>query len=72
MPIKYAGISEVPVKMGGAIHGGLFVLYCLLIIPMWKIKNWNFKTALIVGMLSIPPFGTFYMKNKYLQEDQTS
>jgi len=68
MPLKYSGVSEVPNQIGGMVHGGLFVLYILMIIPVGLKVKWNFKTMLIVGVLSVLPFGTFYMDKKYFKK----
>jgi integral membrane protein len=68
LPLKYTGVSEIPVKVGGYAHGVLFIAYCLLVFPVWKIKNWTFITALVVGLLSLVPFGTFYVDRKYLSD----
>ena len=68
MPLKYSGITDLPNKIGGMIHGVLFIAYILLIIPLMRIKKWNFKTAAIVGFASLIPLGTFYIDKKYLGE----
>jgi integral membrane protein len=68
MPLKYSGVTEVPTKTGGMVHGVLFIIYMLLIIPMAKKMTWNFKTMFIVGIASVIPFGTFYIDKIYLKK----
>jgi len=68
MPLKYAGITEVPTKIGGMAHGVLFIIYVLMILPVGKKLTWSFKMMFIVGLASVIPFGTFYIDKKYLKQ----
>ena len=67
MPLKYMADIPGPNKISGMIHGVLFILYILLILPTGKKLNWNFKTMFIVALASLIPFGTFYIDYKYLK-----
>ena len=65
MPLKY--IFEMPkaVTLAGTLHGVLFVAYVLLLAIMHlQLKLTLIKTA-ILFLLSIIPFGTFYLR-RYL------
>ncbi len=68
MPLRYAGITAVPSKIGGMAHGILFIIYVCMIIPVGFKLKWNFKIMFLVGLASIIPFGTFYIDKKYLKQ----
>lgn len=67
MPLKYIWEMPTPNYIGGAIHGGLFIAYILLIFPVAKKLNWGLKTMAIAAIASIIPFGTFWFDKKYLE-----
>lgn len=66
MPIKYLQGNPEYVKMLGMPHGLLFVAYIIMAIMLKFELNWNLKTFAIVCLLSILPFGTFFVE-KYLK-----
>ena len=68
MPLKYGLDIPSPNYIGGMLHGLLFMLYIGLIYPTVKKLNWNLKTILLAGIVSIIPFGTFWFDKKYLKE----
>jgi integral membrane protein len=66
MPMKYYFQEPIFVKTIGMAHGVLFVIYIILAI-MAKIElNWSFKKMGIICLVSVLPFGTFYVEKKYL------
>ncbi|WP_422089980.1 DUF3817 domain-containing protein [Tenacibaculum ovolyticum] len=66
-PIKYLQGNPEYVKMLGMPHGLLFVAYIIIAIMLKFELNWSGKTFGIVCLLSILPFGTFFV-GKYLKE----
>lgn len=68
MPLKYLADMPMPNKIGGMIHGILFIAYILLIFPTGKLLNWDWKTKVIVALASLLPFGTFWIDKKYLKK----
>lgn len=59
MPLKYgAGIPE-PVTIIGAAHGGLWVLYLLVLADTTYRVRWNWTWVLGGLMASVWPFGPF-------------
>ncbi|CAM1373990.1 conserved hypothetical protein; putative membrane protein [Tenacibaculum litopenaei] len=66
VPIKYLQNDPSYVKMLGMPHGLLFVGYIVLAIMLKYELNWSGKTFGIVSVLSILPFGTFFV-GKYLK-----
>lgn len=73
MPFKYYGGYESAVKIPGMIHGVLFVLYCIALLPVYFQQKWSFKILLISGLASIIPLGTFWADWKYfkIKEDNS-
>jgi integral membrane protein len=68
MPLKYFANFPQAVKVGGMIHGVLFVAFVIL---SWEVMNklekkysWFFSAFL----LSIVPFGTFYLDKQLKKE----
>ncbi|TDQ28843.1 MULTISPECIES: DUF3817 domain-containing protein [Tenacibaculum] len=68
VPIKYTQGNPEYVKMLGMPHGLLFVGYIVLAIMLKYDLNWNTKNFGIVCLLSILPFGTFFV-GKYLKQE---
>lgn len=66
VPIKYLQGNPEYVKMLGMPHGILFVLYIVLAIMLKSELKWNNKTFGVVCLLSILPFGTFFV-GKYFK-----
>ncbi|SEC52825.1 integral membrane protein [Tenacibaculum sp. MAR_2009_124] len=67
VPIKYMQNNPEYVKMLGMPHGLLFVLYIVLAIMLKYELEWKGKDFFMVCLLSILPFGTFFV-GKYLKK----
>lgn len=65
--IKALGETDVYVKMFGMPHGVLFVAYILLAVVLKFMLKWTLKEFAIVCLLSLLPFGTFFV-GKYLRD----
>lgn len=61
MPLKY--IWEMPewVRIVGMVHGVLFIIFGVMIYLMVNEKNFNGKKAALAFLLSLLPFGTFFL-----------
>ena len=71
MPMKYfMGMPEV-VRVVGAIHGGLFLLYVGLLAVIHFRHQWSFMFSLYAFVASIIPFGTFVL-DKHLREKEAA
>jgi len=68
VPIKYMQGDPTYVKWLGMPHGLLFVAYIVLATLLKYELNWSFKKYSIVCLLSLIPFGTFFV-GKYLTKD---
>lgn len=62
MPLKYIFNQPEYVRMFGTVHGVLFVLFMVLLGLMFFKAKMSFKNAVIAFLLSLIPFGTFFLK----------
>lgn len=62
MPMKYIWNMPEAVRIMGMAHGVLFVLFMFSISGLWGQKKFDFKQSFYAFILSLLPFGTFYLK----------
>ncbi len=67
MPLKYLAGIGLPNKIMGMAHGFLFLAYVVLAIVVSQLLKWKIKDTAIVILMSVVPFGTFWMERKYLE-----
>jgi len=61
MPLKYIFNLPMAVSVLGSLHGILFVWFCLIILLMVIKKELGFIQGALAVLLSLLPFGTFYL-----------
>ncbi|WP_266366849.1 DUF3817 domain-containing protein [Tellurirhabdus rosea] len=71
MPLKYAAGMPEAVKVVGWAHGALFVAYLFTLIDVWHDRSWSFGRVVLAFVLSLIPFGAFYLDKK-LRAEQTA
>lgn len=64
MPLKYGFDLPEVVSVVGAIHGGLFTLYCIVIIYVTFVVRWPFRFAVAAVIVAFIPFGNFVLDNR--------
>ncbi|MEQ1732463.1 MAG: DUF3817 domain-containing protein [Bacteroidia bacterium] len=62
MPLKYMFNMPAYVRPAGTLHGVLFVAFMILLAAMFFVVKMSFKNAVIAFLLSLVPFGTFFLK----------
>lgn len=62
MPLKYFWNNPEWVRPIGSLHGILFVAFMLLLAFMFFRGLLSFKKSVYAFLLSLLPFGTFYLK----------
>jgi len=62
MPLKYLYNTPEYVRPMGSIHGALFVAFMILLIMMFFKMKLSFKNACLAFLLSLVPFGTFFLR----------
>lgn len=65
MWLKYGYDMPRPNYIVGMLHGGLFILYCILLLQTGVARGWGFVKLLLGFLASLLPFGTF-IADKYL------
>lgn len=62
MPLKYLYNTPEYVRPVGSIHGALFVAFMILLAMMFFKVKLSFKNTVLAFLLSLIPFGTFFLK----------
>lgn len=60
MPLKYMANIPMAVTIVGSIHGGLFVLYILVLAYVTFVLRWSAKWAAAGLVVAFIPFGNFF------------
>jgi integral membrane protein len=61
MPLKYMAGIPMAVQVVGYLHGFLFISYCILLAIIMQKMNWSFLKGFYAFVLSLVPFGTFWL-----------
>lgn len=59
MPLKYWANMPWAVTIVGTLHGILFILYFVLLLPVWLERKWSYGKLAGASVASIAPLGTF-------------
>ena len=70
MPLKYLADQDWAVKVVGATHGGLWVLYMLAVANAWSARKWPPARAALAAAVSIPPIATFLFDRSLRREQR--
>ena len=62
VPLKYFYNTPQYVRPMGSIHGALFVAFIILLAMMFFKVKLSFKNSVLAFLLSLVPFGTFFLK----------
>lgn len=62
MPLKYIFLIPEYIRPVGSLHGALFVAFMILLAIMFFKVKMSFKKAFLSFLLSLVPFGTFFLK----------
>jgi integral membrane protein len=68
MPIKYWMNDPAPVRYIGMAHGVLFIAYIILAFEVYGKLNKKFTWFIFACLLSLIPFGTFYLDRSLKRE----
>jgi len=64
MPVKYIGENPYPVKVFGMIHGVLFIIFMISLFETKLKKSWDVGFIFQLFVLSLIPFGAFFIEKK--------
>jgi len=62
MPLKYMFDKPEWVRIIGSLHGVLFVAFMITILILLLKKQFTFMQCVYAFLLSLVPFGTFFLK----------
>lgn len=62
MPLKYMANLPLAVRIAGSLHGILFIAFMYFIFKMYQAKKLNIENCMYAFLLSLLPFGTFFLK----------
>ena len=68
MPLKYLADQPMAVSIVGAIHGGLFLLYCATLAHAMKVHKRQVKWAMKFFVAALLPFGPFVVDKSLKRE----
>jgi len=68
MPLKYLADQPTAVSIMGLIHGGLFVIYCVVLGCAMMVNGRPIKWAIKLIVAAIVPFGPFVADRKLKNE----
>jgi integral membrane protein len=69
MPLKYWGGIPMAVRITGSLHGVLFIWYIILLLQAYKAYKWPFSKLVKGGIVSLIPFGTFFL-HKFIDDSK--
>jgi integral membrane protein len=64
MPLKYLFHQPLAVKITGALHGLLFVLFCLALLRVLWAAHWPFSRCLLIFASSFIPLLPFFLDRR--------
>jgi len=67
--VKYGADQPVGVRILGPIHGILFVGYVVLALMAWSKRGWSTKTASLVLVGAVLPFGGYVVDRAILRDE---
>jgi len=69
MPLKYKWQMPEFVKIGGWIHGLLFILYVIALLNLRSANKWSLQKTFIGFVASLLPFAPFIFDAKVLKKE---
>jgi integral membrane protein len=70
MPLKYLAHWPLAVSVVGAIHGGLFVLFCGALLRTLLVARWPIIRAAVIFIASLLPFGPFVVDRRMAEYEE--
>jgi integral membrane protein len=68
MPLKYLADKPMAVSIVGAIHGGLFLLYCAVLAHAMMVHGRHINWAIKFFVAALLPFGPFVVDKSLKHE----
>ena len=58
------------IRIPGMIHGGIFCIFCVLLLQTWIARSWSIKRAALVFLCALIPFAPFWMDVSLRREEK--
>lgn len=71
MPLKYMMGIPLAVKIAGMTHGILFILFVYTQFMASRSEKWGIKFDILAFLLSLIPFGSFYLSNRLVKMEES-
>jgi integral membrane protein len=68
--LKHQGDGELGVTILGPIHGGLFIVYCVIALNLRQQQGWSAQTTFWVLVGAVVPFGGYVVDWWLVREEQ--
>lgn len=64
MTLKYAGVTELGVRVFGLVHGVVFISFCLVTVFVWVNQRWTAREGILALLSAVPPFLTVWYERR--------
>ena len=64
MPLKYVAGNPVPVRIAGALHGALFILFVLALLAAARASGWSRRQMTTAMIAALVPLGAFWLEHR--------
>ncbi len=64
MPLKYLAGNPGAVRIAGAVHGGLFVVFVLALVFTARACGWSRKQIATAMIAALVPLGAFWLEHR--------
>ncbi|MDZ4823854.1 MAG: DUF3817 domain-containing protein [Flavobacteriales bacterium] len=71
MPLKYYADMPLAVTIVGSLHGVLFLWFIALVYKCYYESAISFGKAVLAFLLSLVPFGTFFLDKAVLEKNKS-
>jgi integral membrane protein len=72
MPLKYVLGMPMAVRVVGALHGALFVLYGLAVLHVMRVHRWPLDRGMLAMIAAVLPFGPWIFDRMLLRREAAS
>lgn len=70
MILKYTGVTEALMPIGGGIHGFVFLCYVVVVLAVWIDSRWSVGRGLLALGSAVIPFMTVPFERAMLRRDE--
>lgn len=68
MPLKYLADIPMAVRITGSVHGGLTLLFMVVLLHAWAVQRWSLPKLGLAFVCSLIPGGAFWFDRRIASE----